>query len=825
MTASTEVKRTLADTEQNSSAPSNGTVVGPNKTELIPDDAMIIVPVRNVVLFPGMTLPLALGRPRSIMAAEEAARTKRPLGVILQSDANVDEPTPEQLYRIGTVATRVRHTTASDGSHQILCEGQHRFQVIEYLPGYPYLLARIVLLEDADVTSEEIEARSLQLKRRVSEALSLLPQDAPELANAMQSITSGSVVADVVTNFMDLPTQEKQAILETLDVQRRLDRTLEKLGERIEVLKISRDIAQQTKKNMRGDHRESILREQLKAIQKELGESEDDSAEVQGVENAISKAKMPVDVETQARKELKRLGRMPEATPEYGMIRTYLDWLCELPWSVSSENAIDLRKARAILDEDHFGLEKIKRRILEHLAVRKLNPTGKSPILCLVGPPGVGKTSLGQSIARSMGREFVRLSLGGIHDEAEIRGHRRTYIGALPGKVIQSMRYAGTCNPVFMLDEIDKLSTSFQGDPSSALLEVLDPEQNSSFRDNYLAVPFDLSQVLFICTANVIEAIPGPLRDRMEVIELPSYTAEEKVQIAKRHLVSRQLQVNGLSRDQCDISEGTLRSIVEAYTRDAGVRNLDRQIGSVCRHVAMQVAEGTAKFARIEPDDLNHILGPNKVDRETAMRTTVPGVATGLAWTPDGGDILFVEATRLPGHGKLILTGHLGNVMKESGQTALSLLKSRAAELGIDANLFAVSDIHVHVPAGAIPKDGPSAGVTLFTALVTLLRDQKVRNDTAMTGEVSLHGLILPVGGIKEKVLAAHRAGIKRVLLPTRNQKDVDDIPETVRREIEIVWVEHVDDVIGAVLSDGNPQRNNHETEGSAAKYAWSVSV
>jgi ATP-dependent Lon protease len=488
------------------------------------------------------------------------------------------------------------------------------------------------------------------------------------------------------------------------------------------------------------------------------------------------------------------------------MVRTYLDWLIELPWSKLSEDAIDITEARRILDEDHYGLDKIKRRILEYLAVRKLNPTGKSPILCFVGPPGVGKTSLGQSIARATGRKFVRASLGGVHDEAEIRGHRRTYIGALPGNIVQGIRKGGTRNPVFMLDEMDKLGAGFHGDPSSALLEVLDPEQNATFRDNYLGVPFDLSQVMFIGTANVLDGIPGPLRDRMEVIELPSYTEDEKVEIAKRYLVRRQLEANGLKLEQIEISEAAIRAIVRDYTREAGVRNLERLIGSVFRNVAVRIAEGTVERVRIEPDNLRPILGPRQVENELAMRTSVPGVATGLAWTPVGGDILFVEATRIPGSGKLILTGQLGDVMKESAQAALSLVKSRARQWGIGESLFEKSDIHVHVPAGAIPKDGPSAGVAMFIALVSLLTDRTVRSDTAMTGEISLRGLVLPVGGIKEKVLAAHRAGIARVLLPARNQKDFEDIPESARDNLEFVWLERVDDAIAAALGTASAE-------------------
>jgi ATP-dependent Lon protease len=765
----------------------------------LPEDALILVPVRNVVLFPGGVLPLSLGRRKTIAAAQEAARSDLPFGVLLQRNPEVEDPQPDQLYRVGTVAGILRYVTAPDGSHQVVVQGQERFRVLEFLSGYPYPVARVERLADDNATGTAAEARLHHLKSRALVALQLLPNAPQELANAIQSLTVPSQGADMVASFLDLGLEERQELLEILDVQARLERVLALLEHRIEVLRISRDLGQQTKEAMDSQQREYILRQQLKTIQKELGE-EDGKAELEELAETIAKAGMPEEVETHARKELKRLERMPEAAGEYSMVRSYLEWLIELPWSKASDDVIDIAKARQILDADHFGLDKIKRRILEYLAVRKLNPAGKSPILCFVGPPGVGKTSLGQSIARAMGREFVRASLGGLHDEAEIRGHRRTYIGALPGNIIQGIRKAGTRNPVFMLDEMDKLGAGFHGDPSSALLEVLDPEQNSTFRDNYLAVPFDLSQVMFIGTANVLDAIPGPLRDRMEVIELPSYTEDEKLQIATRYLVARQLAANGLKPEQVELGEDSLRAILRDYTREAGVRNLERLISTVLRHAAMRIAEGTAAAVTISPDDLHGILGAKRVEPEVAMRTAVPGVATGLAWTPVGGDILFVEATRVPGKGNLILTGQLGDVMKESVQAALSLVKSRTRELGIEARLFESSDIHVHVPAGAIPKDGPSAGVAMFTALVSLLKDRTVRSDTAMTGEISLRGLVLPVGGIKEKVLAAHRAGIRRVMLPARNRKDYEDIPESARNELEFIWLERVDDAMAAAL-------------------------
>ena len=585
---------------------------------------------------------------------------------------------------------------------------------------------------------------------------------------------------------MDLKPEEKQEILETVDVAARMDKVARLIGQRIEVLRLSQEIGRQTRAALDERQREVLLREQLAAIRRELGEGEDGKAEIAELHEAIAKAQMPKEVEEQTRKELRRLERMPEASAEHGMVRSYLDRLIELPWALPEEAPIDIAEARRILDEDHYGLDKIKRRIVEYLAVRKLAPHGKAPILCLVGPPGVGKTSLGQSIARAMGRKFVRVSLGGVHDEAEIRGHRRTYIGALPGNIVQAIRKAGTRDCVMMLDEIDKVGASFQGDPNAALLEVLDPEQNSTFRDAYLAVPFDLSRVVFITTANVLDAIPGPLRDRMEVIQLSGYTATEKLQIARRYLVRRQLEANGLKPEQAEITDEALRTIVQDYTREAGVRSLEREIGQALRHAAVRIAEGEPGPIRIDTGDLAAILGPRQFESEAAMRTSVPGVATGLAWTPVGGDILFIEATRSAGSGKLILTGQLGEVMRESAQAALSVVKNRATALGLDPARFERSDIHIHVPAGAIPKDGPSAGVAMFMALVSLMSERTVASDTAMTGEISLRGLVLPVGGIKEKVVAAARAGIRRVLLPARNRKDFEDIPDEVRKTMAV---------------------------------------
>jgi ATP-dependent Lon protease len=678
----------------------------------------------------------------------------------------------------------------------------------------------VLRIPEPATVSSEIEARFVHLKGQAVEALQLLPQAPPELLAAIQAITAPPALADMVATYMDAAPDDKQEILETIDIGARMERVSRILAHRIEVLRLSQEIGRETKAALDARNREVVLREQMAAIQRQLGEGEDGkAAEMAELGEAITRAKMPKEVEDQARKELRRLQRMPEAAGEYGMVRTYLDWLIELPWSLPEETAIDILTSRRILDEDHYGLEKIKRRIIEYLAVRKLAPNGKAPILCFVGPPGVGKTSLGQSIARAMNRKFVRVSLGGVHDEAEIRGHRRTYIGALPGNIIQAIRKAGTRNCIMMLDEIDKLGAGFHGDPGSALLEVLDPEQNNTFRDNYLGVPFDLSRVVFITTANMLDTIPGPLRDRMEIISLAGYTANEKFEIATRYLVRRQMETNGLQPGQVEIADETLRDIIQRYTREAGVRSLEREIGQVLRHAAVRIAEGQSGPIRIAAGDLAAILGAPQFENEVAMRTSVPGVATGLAWTPVGGDILFIEATANAGSGKLILTGQLGEVMKESAQAALSIVKNRAGSFGIDATRFDKTDIHIHVPAGATPKDGPSAGVAMFMALVSLLTARTVRNDTAMTGEISLRGLVLPVGGIKEKMVAAQRAGIKRVMLPARNRKDFEDIPEEARQELEFVWLERVDEAVAASLEFGT-STSERLPEGSVRRLA-----
>ena len=775
---------------------------GEGSTRSLPEDAVIILPVRNVVLFPGLVVPLTVGRERSRAAVQEAVRLQRPIGVLLQSRPEIDEPAPSDLHWVGTTAGVLRYVTTPDGSHHAICKGLQRFRVLQFLEGHPFAVARVQLIDEPERIDPEVEGRAHTLKQRAIEVLKLLPQIPEEILPAFEAVEGPGRLADFIAGMLDVGAAEKQALLETFDLKARLDKLLDLLAHRIEVLKVSRDIDERTRESIGDANRKHVLREQMRAIQKELGEGDEGAAEIAELDNAITNAKMPDEVDKHARKELKRLERMPEAAAEYAMLRNYLDWLIELPWAIESEPPIDVAEARRILDEDHYGLDKIKRRILEFLAVRKLNPQGRSPILCFVGPPGVGKTSLGQSIAKATGRKFARVSLGGVHDEAEIRGHRRTYVGALPGNIVQSLRKVETRNCVLMLDEVDKLGAGgFHGDPSSALLEVLDPEQNATFRDNYLAVPFDLSGVMFICTANVLDTIPGPLRDRMEVIQLPGYTPQEKLQIARRYLVPRQLAAAGLSAEQCDIGDDALTTIIDDYTREAGVRNLEREIGNVCRYVAFRIADGSRTRMQVGAADVATILGPRKFEAEVAMRSGIPGVATGLAWTPVGGDILFIEAARTPGTGKLILTGQLGDVMKESAQAALSLVKARAATFDVPVDQLERSDVHVHVPAGATPKDGPSAGVAMFVALASLLTGRPVRNDVAMTGEISLRGLVLPIGGVKEKVLAALRAGIATVILPARNRRDLEEIPADAREKLQFVWVEDVDAAIEAALS------------------------
>ncbi|MES2946951.1 MAG: endopeptidase La [Pseudomonadota bacterium] len=765
---------------------------------------MVIVPVRNMVLLPGLVVPIAIGRKDSVAAANYAVQHELPIGILMQINPEVQTPTHTDMTSVGTIASILRYVTTRDNTHHIICQGHQRFRVVSHLDGYPFMVARVErIAEEAGMGDTEVEARFIQLRKRAVEVLQLLPQVPQEIVSAVQNIEAAGTLADLVAGYLDIKAEEKQTILEEFNLRKRLDLLLALMRHRIEVMQISREIDQRTKASLGQREREFLLREQMKAIQKELGEDDAGrAAEIDELRKQLNDAGMPAEVEKQATKELKRLERMPDGSSEYSMIRTYLDWLLELPWKNPEPDAIDVAQARRDLDEDHFGLEQVKKRIIEFLAIRKLNPTGHGPILCLVGPPGVGKTSLGQSIAKALGRKFVRVSLGGVHDEAEIRGHRRTYIGALPGNIIQALKRAGTRGCVLMLDEIDKLGSGIHGDPSAAMLEVLDPEQNNSFRDNYLAVPYDLSQVLFIATANVIDPIPGPLRDRMEVLQLAGYTQDEKREIARKYLLERQFTAAGLRPGQLEITPAALAAIIRDYTREAGIRGLERQIGAICRKAAVRIAEGELASVRVDAQDLAGILGSAKFENEVALRTAIPGVATGLAWTPSGGDILFVEASRTLGTGRLILTGQLGEVMKESAQAALTLVKSRSAQLGLDPAQFEKVDVHVHVPAGAIPKDGPSAGVAMFMALASLFIDKPVRKEVAMTGEISLRGLVLPVGGIKEKVLAAAGAGIRHVMLPARNQKDLEDIPMGARSQLEFVFLHDVEQALDTAIEN-----------------------
>jgi ATP-dependent Lon protease len=765
----------------------------------IPSGAMILVPLRSAVLFPAAISPIAVGRETSIAAVREAARTASPVAFVLQRDPQVSSPERSDLHDVATSGQILRMAAAGEQGVHLIVQGQERVRVLELLEGWPFLVARVESVPATEVEvpmQPEVEARFIQLKELAFEAIRLLPGVPAEYAQALQSIDAPGQLCDLVANLIDISNEEKQQVLESFDLRTRLDKVIGLLGSRVEVLRLSKEIGDKTKKEFDDRQKEFVLREQLRQIQKELGEGEDRSG-LDDLAKSLDEAGMPEETLKHAKKELTRLSRMGESSPEASMIRSYLDYLAELPWKLEEEQPIDIAGARRILDEDHYGLDKIKRRILEFLAVRKLHPEGKSPILCFVGPPGVGKTSLGHSIARTVGKPFERIALGGTHDEAEIRGHRRTYIGALPGNIVQALRRAKSRRAVLMLDEIDKLgSGGFHGDPASAMLEVLDPEQNSKFRDNYLGVDFDLSRVMFIATANSLDTIPGPLRDRMEIISLPGYTEEEKLEIASRYLVARQLEANGLRPDQASIDFEALRILVRDYTREAGVRNLEREIGAVLRSAAMSIAEHGFERVAIDAGQIPVILGAPKFENEVAQRTSVPGVATGLAWTPVGGDILFVEASKVPGTGKLILTGQLGDVMKESAQAAVTLAK------GFIGDALDKIDLHIHVPAGATPKDGPSAGVAIYLALVSLLTGRTVRPDVAMTGEISLRGLVMPIGGVKEKLLAALRAGITTVMLPRRNQKDLEDLPPQARDRLTVVFLDRIEDAVTCAIDD-----------------------
>ncbi|MES2503531.1 MAG: endopeptidase La [Myxococcota bacterium] len=781
--------------------------VGPEGPKVISlPTELPILPLRNSVFFPGAVMPLTIGRNKTIRLIEEATQEKSLLGIVTQRAPEIDDPTSDDLYTIGTVARIIKLARTGKDGFNIVVEGLARFRIEEYTQHEPFFTAKITPLPDEGTSDVEIEALSLNLRNTAREVIDLLPEIPVMAKQLLDSITAPGHLADLITANIDATIEEKQEVLEAVVLPKRLTKVLELLNRQFEVLKLSNKINSQVKGEMSKTQREYYLRQQLKAIKEELGDKEDDESGLEELEKRLKAAELPEDAEKASKRELKRMRNMQPNQAEYTVARTYLEWLAELPWKKSSKDNLDLEHARATLDADHYGLDKIKKRIIEYLAVRKLKNDMKGPILCFIGPPGVGKTSLGRSIATALGRKFHRISLGGVRDEAEIRGHRRTYIGALPGRIVQGMKKAGTNNPVFLLDEIDKLGHDFRGDPASALLEVLDPEQNNTFSDHYLDVPFDLSKVLFIATANQGEPIPAALKDRMEVIELPGYTFEEKLAIARTHLIPKQMLEHGISTDKIEIPEKTILQIAMNYTREAGVRNLEREIAAVCRSVAVEVVGNKDVDKQvITGEKLEKILGAEKYYNEIAERTSVPGVATGLAWTAAGGDLLFIEASRMGGKGSLILTGQLGDVMKESAQTALSWIRSHAMDFGlagkIDEHFLEKTDVHVHFPAGAIPKDGPSAGVTIITALISLLTGRKTRSDTAMTGEVTLRGLVLPVGGIKEKVLAAHRAGIKNIIMPARCEKDLVDIPANVKSDIKFIFVKKVEEVLAFVLA------------------------
>jgi ATP-dependent Lon protease len=759
-----------------------------------------VLPLKGTVVFPHIPIPLVIGRPASMRLIDQAMVGNRMVGLVLQRDPGAEDPTPETLHPVGTVAAIQRLLKFPDGTVRILVNGLERIRMIRFVQREPYLAAEIEVLRETVDDTVEIEALTKNLQGQIQKVLGLMPIASEELGVALLNIEDPGRLADLGATLLVREPPDRQKFLETLSVKTRLRDLTRVVSREIEVLELGTKIQKEVQDEMEKGQREFVLRQQLKAIQKELGASDDTEAEIQRLQESVARAGMPPAAREAADRELARLRTMNPASAEYVVARTYLDWLLALPWAKETTDKIDLAEARAILDEDHHDLEKVKDRILEFLAVRKLKADSKGPILCFHGPPGTGKTSLGRSIARAMGRNFHRFSLGGVRDEAEIRGHRRTYVGALPGQIVQAVRRAGSRNPVLMLDEVDKLGADFRGDPASALLEVLDPEQNFSFSDHYLDVPFDLSKVMFITTANVLDTIPRPLLDRMEAIELPGYIDEDKLAIARRYLVPRQCRENGLSAADVSLPDEAIRAIIQRYTLEAGLRNLEREIGAICRKIARRRAEEDTRAVTVNPGDLETFLGPERFLEERSERVEVPGVAVGIAWTPFGGHILFIEATRMPGARNLTVTGQIGDVMRESAIAALSWIRSRAAELQIPADAFKDSDLHVHIPAGAVPKDGPSAGVTIATAIASLLTGRRCRADSAMTGEITLRGKVLPIGGIKQKVLGAHRAGIRRVILPAENRKDLREVPPQVAREIEFVFVRTVDEAIEQAL-------------------------
>lgn len=771
----------------------------------IPEE-LPIIPIREAVLYPKMVLPLIVTQEPIIKLIDAALLANKIIGVVALKSKEGGEVKPEDMFSVGCAAFILKMIKMPDNTLRLLIQGMARLRIIEITQQDPYLRAKCIPLFDQMEETPDLQAILVSIKGVFQKVVELSPHLPAELAIMAMNLDDASALADLVASTLNISLADKQALLETLNVQERLEKVNVLLNKEFSVLELSSKIQSQVREGIDKSQREYFLREQLKAIQKELGERDERQIEIEELRRRLQEAKLPAEAMREAERELDRLAKMPPAAAEYTVARTYLEWLIELPWSVATTDNLDIGQAEKVLNEDHYDLEKVKKRILEYLSVRKLKTDMKGPILCFVGPPGTGKTSVGKSIARALGRKFVRISLGGVRDEAEIRGHRRTYVGALPGRIIQGIRKAGSNNPVFMLDEIDKLGMDFRGDPSAALLEVLDPEQNYAFSDHYLDVPFDLSKVMFITTANILDPIPAPLRDRMEVLDLPGYTEEEKLRIAQNYLVPKQIEAHGLTDKHIQFTEKALHRIILEYTREAGVRNLEREIATICRGVARQVAEGQQELTIIDEAKIATYLGPIKFFSEVAERTADPGVAIGLAWTPTGGDILFIEATRMKGKKGFTLTGQLGEVMKESAQAALSYIRAKAKELNIPENFFDNSDIHIHVPAGAIPKDGPSAGITIFTALTSLLTGKPVRSDVAMTGEITLRGLVLPVGGIKEKVLAAKRAGISTVILPQKNEKDLEDIPEEVKKEIKFHFVQRMDEVIPIALQEKPPK-------------------
>jgi ATP-dependent Lon protease len=818
-------------------------------------DELPVLPIRNAVLFPGAVAPFDVGREKSVALVEDVDNLSAPvIAIFAQKDPSTDDPGAEDLHNVGCAARVLKALKHSSGNYSLILQGLVRIRLDSVTQAGPYLKAKIKRLEEAGLEDDEAEALSMSLRDIAKQVIQLMPELPREAGSLIDSIQAPGALADLVAANLDAPVEEKAQLLETIDVKDRIRKVLRLLTRQLEILKMRERINSQIKEEMGKNQREYVLRQQLKAIKEELGEDDGDQTDLDGLEDRIAKANLPTEAEQVAKKQTKRLRNMQVGSAEYTVVRTYLDWILDLPWHNQTPDNMEIAAVRKVLDDDHYGLEKVKKRILEYLAVRKLKKDKKGPILCLIGPPGVGKTSLGRSIARALGRKFHRISLGGVHDEAAIRGHRRTYVGALPGQIIQGMKKASTINPVFMMDEVDKIGHDFRGDPAAALLEVLDPEQNNTFADHYLEIPYDLSNVMFVATANIADPIPAPLRDRMEILEIPGYTRREKLAIARQHLIPKQIEDHGIGNvtalsagaapsappgekgDKADktstsvpaattpmleITDAAVEIIIDSYTREAGVRTLERQIASVIRGVAVKIAEGDLTPRKIETEEqIREFLGAGRFTSDVAERTEEPGVATGLAWTSVGGEILFIEATRMYGTGKLQLTGQLGDVMKESAQAALSYVRSGAERYGIAKDFLEKSDIHIHIPAGSMPKDGPSAGVTMFTALISMLTGVRVRHDVAMTGEITLRGRVLPIGGLKEKVLAAHRAGIKRVIVPERNKPDLDEVPAEVKSDLEFVFVSKMEQVLEAALEEKlvpKPAESSTETPAAPA--------